>query len=167
MMRFMPTPLSSLDARTLLLAAACLGLAIGARAAQTPATPAKPGGPKPAGANAAPAELEIPKSIFITPTSPQQGRDPFFPQSFRMLRTVVVAPTNTPMIATELELKGISGPTERRLAIINTRTVAVGEEAEVISSQGKVRILCREIRADSVVVQVGNELRVLRLRARP
>ena len=166
-MRLMPTLCSLLRRGMLLLTAVWLGLVFAACAAQSPAAPPQPAGKAPASANAAPAELEIPKSVFTNPSTPQQGRDPFFPQSARMPKPVMVATTNTLLIVAELELKGISGSAEHRLAIINNRTFEPGEEGEVLSSQGRVRIICREIKADSVVVQVGSELRVLRLRPRP
>jgi hypothetical protein len=65
----------------------------------------------------------------------------------------------------ELRLQGISGPPERRLAIINTRTFAAGEEEEVPTAAGRTRIRCLEINADSVVVLVGQQRRELHPRA--
>ena len=80
-MRLMLTRCPSLRAWTLPLAAALLGLTFTARAAQTP--PAAADKAK-ATTNAAPAELELPKSVFIIPTNYAEGKDPFFPLSKRL-----------------------------------------------------------------------------------
>jgi hypothetical protein len=115
----------------------------------------------------APAIAEIPKSEFIIPTTPAEGRDPFFPKSTRLFHTTVVTTqvaTKQPSVQVDLVLKGISGGAGRRLAIINTRTFEVGEEHDLPTASGRVRIRCLEIAGDSVTVQVGGEQRVLRLR---
>ena len=52
----------------------------------------------------------------------------------------------------------------RRLAIINNYTFAAGESADVRTSNGRVRVQCLEIKTDSVIIRVGEELRELRLR---
>ena len=80
-MRLMLARCPSLRAWTLPLAAALLGLTFTARAAQTP--PAAAGQAK-ATTNAAPAALELPKSVFIIPTTSAEGKDPFFPLSTRL-----------------------------------------------------------------------------------
>ena len=166
-MRLMPTLCLPLRARTLALAAVWLCLALGAaRAAQAPArAPAKPAGHSPAPTNAAPAEPELPKSVFINPATPQEGRDPFFPNSTRRAKTTVITTsTNPPVVVVELQLKGISGSADRRLAIINNRTFEAGEEGTVLSDAGRVRILCKEIGADSVRVVLNGQERTLTLR---
>lgn len=149
-------------------AAVFLSLAFASLAAQTRSN--APSKALPAATNAAPAQPEIPKSVFIIPTTPQEGKDPFFPRSTRLFTSAVVK-TNLPpaavaAIAAELHLNGISGTTDRRLAIINNRTFETNEEAVVTSKSGPpVRIRCLEIKADSVVIQiVGGERRVLSLR---
>jgi hypothetical protein len=162
-MRLMPAPRQSLRAWTFPLAAALLGLTFSARAAQTP--PDAAGKPK-AATNAAPAELEIPKSVFIIPATSAEGKDPFFPLSTR-LHPVAVVTTTTANVApavVQLDLKGISGAIDRRFAIINNRTFAVGEEAELSVNSGRVRVVCKEIKDDSVVVLVNGQERILRLR---
>ena len=83
------------------------------------------------------------------------------------LFTSVVVSTNlqpTPAVTVELKLKGISGTLARRLAIINNRTFEANEEGAVSTASGPVRIRCLEIRADSVLVQIGGEQRILQLR---
>jgi thioredoxin-related protein len=54
----------------------------------------------------------------------------------------------------ELKLTGLSGAASRRLAIINNQTFAVGETARVKLKDGEIKVLCKEIRPKSVVVQV-------------
>jgi hypothetical protein len=149
------------------LTVALLGLAFAAGAAPAPAASA---GQAKAATSAAPAEPEPPKSVFNNPANPQQGKDPFFPQSTRRLPAPpqVVSPgtTNQPVVVVDLDLKGISGAANRRLAIINNRTFEVGEEREVVSTSGHVRVTCKEIKDDSVRVLVNGQERILRLRPR-
>ncbi len=166
-MRLMLTRCPSLRAWTLPLAAALLGLTFTTRAAQTPppaAAKAK------VTTNAAPAKLEFSKSVFIIPTNPGQGKDPFFPLSTRLFPPPpVVTPTTTnvaPAVVqlVQLDLKGISGAISHRLAIINNQTFEVGEEGEVAVHPGRVRVVCKEIKDDAVLVLVNGQERTLRLR---
>ncbi len=145
------------------LAAALLGLAFATHAAQTPAASS---GQAKAATNAAPAQPEPPKSVFITPSTPQEGKDPFFPQSTRLHKVPVVSSTatNRPVAVVELELKGISGPANRRLAIINNKTFEANEEGVVSTASGPVRITCKDINDDSVRVIVNGQERILSLR---
>ena len=52
----------------------------------------------------------------------------------------------------------------RRLCLINNGTFAEGEEGEVITAEGKVRIRCIKIKEDSVLIEAGGERQELRLR---
>ncbi|MCX6911505.1 MAG: hypothetical protein NT167_00295, partial [Verrucomicrobia bacterium] len=90
----MLTRCPSFRAWTLPLAAALLGLTFTTRAAQTP--PAA-GDKAKATTNAAPAALELPKSVFIIPTNYAEGKDPFFPLSTRLNPPppTPVTPTNS------------------------------------------------------------------------
>jgi hypothetical protein len=63
-----------------------------------------------------------------------------------------------------LVLKGVSGAANRRLALINNRSFSVGEEAEVVTLGGKVRIRCDAIRDESVVISVGSPPQRVELR---
>ena len=157
-----------LQIRPFLPAVVVLGLMVTALCAQTPSAkkPTGAAAKAPAATNTAPAELTVPVSVFHTPTSPQDpAKDPFFPQSTRLRSKPTVIATTTALPAVvELELKGISGAADRRLAIINSRTFAVGEEGEVPASNGRARLQVVEIKNDSVVVLLNGEQRVLRLR---
>lgn len=53
-----------------------------------------------------------------------------------------------------LKLTGLSGSSNRRLAIINNQTFAPGETAKVKLKDGQVKVLCKEIRAKSVTIQL-------------
>jgi hypothetical protein len=120
--------------------------------------------------NAAPVQAEIPKSVFLIPARPQDGKDPFFPRSMRLFASTSVVvktnplPTAAPAPAVELRLNGISGAADHPLAIINNQTFETNEEGEVPTNPGRARIRCLEIKPDSVLVQVGGEQRLLHLR---
>jgi len=163
----MQTPRPSHRTWTLRLTVALLGLAFAAAAAQGPAASA---GRAQAATKAAPSEPEPPKSVFGNSGNSPQGKDPFFPQSTRRLpappQVVSHGTTNQTALVVELELKGISGAANRRLAIINNRTFETGEEGEVASTLGLLRITCKEIKDDSVRVLINGQERILRLRPR-
>jgi thioredoxin-related protein len=54
----------------------------------------------------------------------------------------------------DLKLTGLSGPATRRFAMINNQTFMTGETARVKLKDGEVGVLCKEIRAKSVLVQM-------------
>jgi len=115
--------------------------------------------------NAAPSILdqEIPKSVFVIPASPKDGRNPFFPQSAQ----VVAQPTkrDAPLDPSLFVLNGITPSGPKRTAMINGRTFEAGESGEVrLPSGSKMLIKCEEIRADTVVILVDGQRRDLRLR---
>jgi hypothetical protein len=140
----------------MLLAALGLGGVFGAHAAPLPLAPT----------NTVPGAPEIPKSVFTVPSSPQEGRDPFFPNSMRLYAMPATGTaTNAAPAATTLVLSGISQG-GHRLAIINNLPFEVGEAKEVLVPGGRAKIRCVEIRADSVLVEVGGEVRELRLPAK-
>ena len=162
------TPLGRppLPGKKLLLATALVCLPFACPAAQTPTnTPSKTSASPPATTKAAPVEPEIPKSVFSIPTTPAEGKDPFYPSSMRLFASLVVTPTNQPTrVTVELQLKALSGTPDHRLAIINNHTFEVGEEEVVTTTTAAVRIRCLEINQDSVVVLVGGQQRTLHLR---
>ena len=152
------------------LVAALAGLAIASPAAQTKTnTAAKSATPPPskaaAAANAPLTEPTNAPSIFVIPSKPQQGRDPFFPQSTRLFEEVMTSTNQPGVAATDLQLKALSGLPGHRLAMINNITFEAGEEAEVSTSNGRARVRCLAIRDDSVLIQVNGEQRVLRFRS--
>jgi hypothetical protein len=115
------------------------------------------------------SETPAARSVFVMPKGKQEGVDPFFPHSSRPygpVAPIVVATTPEPVtVAVELKLKAISGLPEHRLALINNHTFEAGEEGEVTTNNGRMRIRCLEIHQESAVIQVGPERREIRLRS--
>jgi hypothetical protein len=106
---------------------------------------------------AQPAAPEVvSRSTFVIPTSPKDGRDPFFPNSTRPYETVSAAQPHAGDVLS-LVLKGISGPPDHRLVIINNHTFGVGDEANLGTPQGPIHIRCVEIKARSVVIESGGQ----------
>ena len=111
----------------------------------------------------APSERIFIKSEFVS--TPGFGKDPFFPKSTRHLPPVTTTtPTElAPQATTTLRLGGFSGTANRRLAIINNRTFAVGEEADMKVMGQIYHVKCVEIRDDAVLVTVNGQNQKLSL----
>ncbi len=137
------------------------GLAHSAHAAATE-TPAKPVVEvKPAALQ----EMVILKSAFSDDKA--AGKDPFFPKSGRRNQAPPDQFQSTPLlILSQLSLKGISGTKDKRLALINNRTLEVGEESEFRQGNQSVKIRCVEITDKSVFITVEGspDRKELRLR---
>src|SRR5271154_39304 len=91
--------------------------------------------PSLAGVNTNSVPIETPKSVFVMPNKPQDGRDPFFPNSMRPYEAAIVANRHSAAIGS-LELKGFSGDPLHRLVIINNHTFAEGDEQYVMTGAG-------------------------------
>lgn len=65
------------------------------------------------------------------------------------------APTAPPTVHTGLQLKGISG-SKTRLAIINNETLGPGEAVTMKLADRQVRVQCKEIRENSVVLKLDD-----------
>ena len=98
----------------------------------------------------------VSRSVFVIPKNRNEGRDPFFPTSTRLYESVT---SKNPAAGdlTSLVLKGISGPPDHRLAIINNHTFGIGDEGDVITPHGRIHLRCVEIKAKSVVVESGGQ----------
>ena len=106
---------------------------------------------------AQPAAPEVvSRSAFVVPTNPKDGHDPFFPNSTRLYETVSAARPHAGDVSS-LVLKGISGLPNHRLVIINNHTLGVGDEADLVTPQGRIHIRCVEIKARSVVIESGGQ----------
>ncbi|HZV33377.1 MAG TPA: hypothetical protein VFB72_02280 [Verrucomicrobiae bacterium] len=106
--------------------------------------------------NMLPDELPIPESVFDVTVNPT--KDPFFPLSTR--RAISQIATNAPptITAASFILKGVDWSEHHALALVNNRTLAAGEDAEVTTASGsKVRIHCLEIRPTSVVLRIPSQ----------
>ena len=107
-----------------------------------------------------------PRSEFVDDR--EFGKDPFFPNSGRRPKAVVrTAEPDVvrPNVPDALALKGISHINEKKLAIINTYTVAEGEEFSLHLGTQTLRVKCVEIKDRSVVVSVNGATKELTLRA--
>lgn len=123
-----------------------------------------PAGKTPA-AEAAPV---IPQSVFTIPSTAGIARDPFFPS--RIIQAEVAKPATTnaaPRVSSLgcLVLKGLSGTPSSPLAMVNGRTMARGEDAEIVTDCGRLLVHCVDITTNSAIVEVGGERRELRLRS--
>ena len=111
----------------------------------------------------------IPHSVFTIPTSKTEGCDPFFPSSTRLWAssdpTPVVASKAKSTGADCLTLKGLAGAQSNPLAMINGRTMARGEDAEINTDCGRLLVHCVDITTNSVIIEVGGERRELHLRS--
>jgi hypothetical protein len=100
------------------------------------------------------SDFVLAKSEFIE--APSFGKDPFFPNSTRRgARSYNPIETRPIVPATELTLKGIGGSKNRPVAIINNRTFAVGESAEMRVKGEVVKVRCVEISDKFVKITVN------------
>jgi len=95
-------------------------------------------------------------SVFVVPTSPRDGRDPFFPESVRAAESMM-ASTHTVEI-TSLKVPGISGTPGHLFAIINNHTFGVGEEGDVKTAGGPVHLRCVEILNNAVMIEINGQI---------
>jgi len=93
------------------------------------------------------------QSVFVIPSNAKEGRDPFFPDSNRPYEAAIA---HTADLAT-LALKGISRIGDHYFAIIGTHTFGVGDEEDVLTSQGRIHVRCVEIKANSVIIEAGGQ----------
>jgi len=101
-------------------------------------------------------KMETVRSVFILPSNPKEGRDPFFPDSDRPYEIAAAANPQAGK-ATSLVLKGFSGPPDHRLVIINNHTFAVGDAGNVITPSGPIHLRCVEIKTNSVIIETGGQ----------
>ncbi|MDB6017042.1 MAG: trxA [Pedosphaera sp.] len=92
------------------------------------------------------------------PAEPDQPEAPRKPVVF-----VPVAPA-VPNHYDALALKGISGPKDRRLAIINNETFMVGDTAKVRVQDTRIEVVCQGIREDSVLITADGKQMELKLK---
>lgn len=111
------------------------------------------GAPAPAPAPAEPQEPQQIKSVFVD--RPNFGRDPFFPNSTRRGRLIETNRVEPVANFSNIVLKGISGTAENRLAIINNKTFAAGEEGALPVSGHLTKVKVVEVREKSVVISIN------------
>jgi hypothetical protein len=128
-------------------AKACLLAALLAAVGPVPAAPV---------VTPVPSMEQVPRSVFNLPANPKEGRDPFFPKSLRPFESAVVTNHQVTDISALL-IQGVSGVAPHQLVIINNVTFGVGDDAEVRTSDGRIRIHCVAINGNSVVVEVNGQ----------
>jgi hypothetical protein len=118
-------------------------------------------GARAANSSAPPSNQQYVKSVFGA-----TAKDPFFPRSTRFTGTVPVTttPDLIPAPMTALKLGGISGPKNRRLAIINNKTFETGEEGDIKVMGQTFKVKCVEIRDDGATVSVNGQVQKLLLK---
>jgi len=116
--------------------------------------------------NAPPAgEAPLPKSVFVD--DPRLGKDPFFPKSTRRVsnhQTPDLSNVSQDPVDGTITLQGLSFVGGRKLALINKRTLAEGEEMDVRTKNGMARLKCVEIRERSVVISIRGVTQEISLR---
>ncbi|MGO8677968.1 MAG: hypothetical protein ACLQVX_19140 [Limisphaerales bacterium] len=147
------------DPRFLAVLLALLCPAVAARAAGSQAPAAQ------VSTNAIPAAAltaATPQSVFIVPTSPRQGRNPFFPRS--ALDGAGTESKQQVVDTSAVVLNGLTSP-PRVTAMINGRTFEPGESGQIkLPSGARVMVRCLEIRTNGVVAIIGAQRCELRLR---
>ena len=103
---------------------------------------------------------QAPQSIFVDEAG--IGRDPFFPTS-KVRQPKIVKPVETHTDLTSvpdyITLKGISVVKDKRLAIINNYTLAVGEEFSLRYGTQVVKVKLMEVKDTSAIVSVKDKFR--------
>lgn len=102
-----------------------------------------------------PANLDRVRQVQTTPPPPPAAA---------ATPAVAVERVPPPPLPDTLQLKGISGLGNRRLALVNNCPLQVGEEGEVKLARAPLRVRCLEIRERSVVLLVEGEKRELFLK---
>ena len=161
---FLPMTTSQLFKARIWWTTPVLVLCLVANAAPTePATP--PAKPAAQELSQALQEFVFVKSAFVDP--PDGGKDPFFPRTKRFDPKAPEAYQPTPLdILKNLFLKGICGRRDKMLALINNRTLEVGEEGEYRQGDLALRIRVVEITDKSVFFTIDGVKDRLELRLR-
>jgi hypothetical protein len=102
-----------------------------------------------------PPVTQVPRSVFIIPSNSKEGHDPFFPASLRPYEGAPAIGGNNISDLSALVIQGVLGVAPHQLVIINNVTFGVGDDAEVRTSQGRIRIHCVAIKGNSVVVEAN------------
>ena len=101
-----------------------------------------------------------PKSVFVMPASPREGRDPFFPESFRPYEDAPA--TKREVDSTVFIIKCISNERGHLMAIVNNHTFAAGDEGDVLTTSGRVHLRVVSISPDSVVIEANGTRREIK-----
>lgn len=107
-----------------------------------------------------PAAKPVPqKSVFVMPTSPKEGRDPFFPESTRVYETMIS--TTHVVEITSLVVKGYSMVNGNPCVIINNHSFMTGDEGDVLVPGGRIHVHCLNIKPGAVTVDANGQQHIL------
>jgi hypothetical protein len=123
----------------------------------------------PLGAAPAPAKPAMPQSVFVVPTKPEEGRDPFFPNSTRPYDTNPAKPVTGPSV-TDLVFRGIMSDGKHPLAIINDQPFEIGDVGDVLTKNGQrltIHCLNINVKSNTVTVEANGSSTVLFLSGNP
>jgi len=102
-----------------------------------------------------------PRSVFIQPTSPHEGHDPFWPESNRVWDSAIVAAHAAE--PTTLKVDGYSIVGGRPIVIINKVSFLNGDEADLPApGGGHTHVHCISIESDHVEVDINGMRRDIR-----
>lgn len=111
---------------------------------------------------AMPVDTNAPvQSVFSLPSNPNEGRDPFFPNSMRPYEQSITR-TRHAVDVTSLQIKGFSEIAGRRCVIINNHTFSEGDEGDVITAGGRLHIRCLAVGIDTVLVETSGARHLLK-----
>ena len=131
----------------------CLGLAlVTAFSGQSFAEPPK--------AAAAKTPAVPPRSVFTQPASQREGRDPFYPESTRVMDSIVAA-THAMDTSTTLTVKGYSVVNGHPMVIINNHSFMAGDEGDVLSGTIRAHVHCLEIQPGMAIVEVNGARKII------
>jgi hypothetical protein len=101
-----------------------------------------------------------PRSVFTQPATQREGRDPFFPESTRVMDSVVAA-THAMDTTTTLTVKGYSVVNGHPMVIINNHSFMTGDEGDVLSGTIRAHVHCLDIQPGTVVVEVNGARKII------
>ena len=104
------------------------------------------------------ADAKPPVSAFVMPTGPQEGRDPFFPESTRPYEDAIVVKPHA-VETVSFVIKGESVEHGHAMVIINNHTFAVGDEGDVLTPSGRVHLRLLEIRGGVAIIEANGTRR--------
>lgn len=104
------------------------------------------------------------QSVFVQPSNPKEGCDPFFPKS---TRPYVVVSKGGPADISSLVVRGISKVNGKTFVIINNHTFGVGDYGSVLTPQGSLYIHCVEIGENNVIVEANGQRQSLPFSSTP
>lgn len=106
------------------------------------------------------------QSVFVMPSDPSEGRDPFYPNSMRPYESAI-AKRHRSVDVTSLQIRGFSEIAGHRYVIINNHTFGDGDEGDVITSEGRIHLRCLHVGTDSVMVESGGAQHILQFTGNP